>query len=102
MAWRQYRRKGVSEMRPYRPGEDLTGISVSAADHPPAPGGMIARNPLNHADLWYVARQYFEENFEEVERRRDASTDGASDGGVCGAAQQRSQRQGGLLVGPWH
>jgi hypothetical protein len=66
MTWTQYRRKGVAEMRPYRPGEDLTGISVSDVDDPPAPGGMIARNPANHKDSWYVARQYFEDNFEAV------------------------------------
>jgi len=28
---------------------------------------MIARNPKNHADQWYVARQYFEDNLEIVE-----------------------------------
>ena len=32
--WKTYRRKGVAEMRPYVPGEDLTGISVSAPDVP--------------------------------------------------------------------
>ena len=68
MEWTQYRRKGVSEMRPYLPGEDLTGISVSKTDQPPVPGGMIARNPQNHADQWYVAPQYFQDNFEEVAR----------------------------------
>jgi hypothetical protein len=68
MQWTQYRRKGVAEMRPYRPGEDLTGISVSDVDDPPEPGGMIARNPANHKDQWYVARQYFQDNFEAVER----------------------------------
>ena len=63
--WKQYRRTGVSEMRPYVPGEDLTGIAVSAADTPEV-GGMIARNPANHADQWYVAKAYFEANLEEV------------------------------------
>jgi len=81
MEWTQYRRKGVSEMRPYLPGEDLTGISVSKTDQPPVPGGMIARNPQNHADQWYVARHYFQENFEEVERGRNASHNGAGGGG---------------------
>jgi hypothetical protein len=100
MEWRQYRRKGVSEMRPYLPGEDLTGISVSDVDQPPVLGGMIARNPQNAQDQWYIAPQYFHENFEAVARVRDASTDGASGGGVCGAAQQRLQRQDGLLVRP--
>lgn len=52
-------------MRPYEPGEDLSGISVSAEDTPEE-GGMIARNPKNHADQWYVAKKYFEDNLEEV------------------------------------
>ena len=58
-----YQRKGLSEMRPYVPGEDLTGISVSDQDTPEL-GGMIARNPKNHADQWYVAKKYFEDNLE--------------------------------------
>ncbi len=64
--WKQYKRKGLSEMRPYVKGEDLTGISVSKEDHPETDMGMIARNPDNHADQWYVARKYFEDNLEEV------------------------------------
>lgn len=64
--WQQYKRKGVSEMRPYIKGEDLTTISVSAEDKPETDMGMVARNPNNHADQWYVARAYFEENLEPV------------------------------------
>lgn len=62
--WKQYKRKGLSEMRHYVLGEDLTRISVSLEDNPPNDMGMIARNPKNHADQWYVARKYFEENLE--------------------------------------
>jgi len=65
-SWKQYRRTGLSEMRPYIPGESLTGISVSAADEP-GEGGMVARNPKDHNDQWYVAKQYFEDNLELVE-----------------------------------
>jgi len=57
-AWKPYRRKGITEMRPYVVGEDLTGISVSAQDTPEA-GGMIARDPGNPADQWYVNAEYF-------------------------------------------
>lgn len=56
--WGQYKRKGVSEMRPWVPGFDMTRVSVSAADKEngsPKPGDMIARNPKNHADQWLVA-----------------------------------------------
>lgn len=63
--WKQYRKRGVAEMRPHIPGEDMTGISVSAHDTP-EPGGMIARNPDNHADQWYVAKAFFEKNYEAV------------------------------------
>jgi len=65
--FRQYRRTGFSEMRPYVDGEDLSSVSVSAEDNPETDMGMIARNPKNHADQWYVARQYFEDNMEIVE-----------------------------------
>lgn len=62
--WAQYKRKGLSEMRPYVKGEDLTKISVSDVDDPESDMGMVARNPKNHEDQWYVARKYFEDNLE--------------------------------------
>lgn len=62
--FKQYKRKGLSEMRPYVKGEDLTNISVAAVDNPEEDMGMVARNPVNHADQWYVARKYFEDNLE--------------------------------------
>lgn len=64
--WKQYKRKVLSEIRPYVLGEDLTGISVSDVDDPPNDMGMIARNPKNHKDQWYVSRKYFEDNLEEA------------------------------------
>lgn len=64
--FKQYRRKGLSEMRPYEPGESLIGVSVAAVDNPNLTGGMIARNPDNHDDKWFVAMDYFVKNFEEV------------------------------------
>lgn len=67
--WSQYKRKGVSEMRPYRGGEDMTGVSISEADlknGSPKVGDMIARNPKDHSDQWLVAKKYFEDNFEPV------------------------------------
>ena len=63
--WRQYRRKGVIELRPYVAEEDLTNVSVSEQDAPKV-GGMIARNPNNHADMWYVNKEYFDTNYEEI------------------------------------
>jgi hypothetical protein len=65
--WKKYRRKGLSEMRPYQEGEDVAGISISAPDveaGSPKAGDMIARNPKNHADQWLVAKAYFDDNLE--------------------------------------
>lgn len=62
--WKQYRRTNIAEMRPYVFGEDLTDISVSNTDDPQEDLGMIARNPENHDDQWYVAHDYFADNFE--------------------------------------
>ena len=53
-------------MRPYVPGEDLAGISVSSEDTPEK-GGMIAVNPQNENDKWYVAKAFFESNYEIAE-----------------------------------
>ena len=65
--FRRYRRKQIAELRPYEPGEDLSDVSISAADKEdgsPKAGDMIARNPKNHADKWLVSEQYFADNFE--------------------------------------
>jgi hypothetical protein len=59
--FRQYRRKQITELRPYEPGEDMSGVSISTPDKEagsPKAGDMIARNPKNHADKWLVAAQY--------------------------------------------
>lgn len=63
--WKLYRKTAKTPMRPYIPGENLNGISVSKEDIP-GEGGMIAMNPDNPADKWYVAKEYFEKNYEEV------------------------------------
>lgn len=63
--WDEYRKKCTQLMRPYIPGEDLTGISVSDEDTPEE-GGMIAINRDNHKDQWYVAKEFFEKHYEKV------------------------------------
>jgi hypothetical protein len=69
--FKQYRRKSVSEMRPYIEGEILESkVSISKADQTngsPKIGDMIARNPKNHNDQWLVARAYFDDNLEPIE-----------------------------------
>jgi hypothetical protein len=68
--FKQYRRKQIAELRPYVPGEDLAGVSVTDVDRQagsPKEGDMVARNPKNHADQWLVAARYFADNFEPTE-----------------------------------
>ena len=69
--FKQYRRKSISEMRPYVEGETLDGkVSISEADlkaGSPKLGDMIARNPKNHEDQWLVAKAYFDDNLEPIE-----------------------------------
>lgn len=68
--FKKYKRTNVAEMRPYIKGEDMTNISVSKPDAERTPEidmGMIARNPMNNEDQWYVARAYFNDNFELVQ-----------------------------------
>lgn len=69
--FKKYRRTNIAEMRPYLKGEyirgsGIQGVSVSNEDNPEEDRGMIARNPENHKDQWYVAKKYFEDNFELV------------------------------------
>ena len=69
--FKKYRRTNIAEMRPFTVDDmDLhESISVSQADlenGSPKAGDMIARNPLNHNDQWLVAKDYFNENFEEI------------------------------------
>lgn len=65
--WKRYRRTNIATMRPYIYGENLSGISVSAEDDPKTDLGMIAINLDNPNHQWYVARAYFEKNFESAD-----------------------------------
>ena len=61
--YKKYRKTGITEMRPYIVGENLTGITVSPQDVPTI-GDMVARNPVNHDDQWLVAKAFFDKNYE--------------------------------------
>lgn len=58
-----YCKTALQPMRPYETGEDLTGVSVNAEDTP-EPGGMIAWNPANPNDKWYVGKKFFADNYQ--------------------------------------
>lgn len=82
----QYRRKQIAELRPVNDNDLLQfvrkgviivcdnkdnplKVSISGVDienGSPKIGDMIARNPINHLDQWLVAKEYFEDNFEEI------------------------------------
>ena len=69
MEFKQYKRKGLSEMIEFLKYEgDLSLISVSDQDkllpREEFVLGYVARNPKNHLDLWYVAKKYFDDNLE--------------------------------------
>ena len=83
MEFKKYRRTNVAEMRPvtendintfseigYLPAINNIKVSISMADlknGSPKNGDMIARNPQNHNDMWLIAKDYFEGNFEPVD-----------------------------------
>jgi len=60
-----YMKEAYQPMRPYIVGEDMSGISVSDEDIPEL-GGMIAYNPNNFKDIWYVAKEFFNDNYVDV------------------------------------
>jgi hypothetical protein len=61
--WNEYWKNKTQTMRPYVPGEDLSGVSVWPGDTPEI-GGMIAISNVNPNDQYYVAKQFFEKNYE--------------------------------------
>ena len=69
--YKKYRRTNIAEMRPFKKGEKLNGVSISDADKKngsPKVGDMIARNPKNHNDKWLVSKKYFKDNFELLKK----------------------------------
>lgn len=67
-----YIKQTIQSMRPYEPGEDLEeqGVSVWQGDVLEA-GGMIAQNPKDPADQWYVSKSFFEENYKPAGNRQE-------------------------------
>jgi hypothetical protein len=68
--FKNYRKKALQPLRPYVPGEDVTGVSISDADRAtgsPREGDMIAQNPANPNDRWLVAQEVFAVTYELAE-----------------------------------
>ena len=84
--FKQYRRKQISELR-HVEEKDIrdydnfgfidTGVidlrvSISDSDKAngsPKVGDMIARNPNNYGDQWLVSKEYYESNFELINKK---------------------------------
>lgn len=70
MSFKKYRRNGITEMRPYVPGEDTVGIAISEDARnsgSPKEGDWIARDTTNHGDQWLVTAEFYAKNdFVEV------------------------------------
>ena len=75
--FQRFSRKGFAEARDLEPGEGLEelrakGVSVSEADaleFDSVPPGKVFRNPENHNDFWYVARAFFDKNYDSEPMR---------------------------------
>lgn len=65
MTWQRYRKKGITEIRPYVEGEPLTDVSIQPGAQP-QPGDWIARDPNNHSDQWLITKDFFEINYEPL------------------------------------
>jgi len=65
-----YRKKQLQPMMPWEPDMPMELVSISEADREngsPKHGDMIAVNPNDATDMWLVAQEFFEENYEAVE-----------------------------------
>lgn len=62
MDYKTYKFNGEIEVRSYVEGENLKWVTVGKHDTPQK-GGMIARDPADPDDVWYITRKYFKQNF---------------------------------------
>jgi hypothetical protein len=63
---KEYKKKGTILARPYIKGENLAGVSVSERDDPENDLGMIAQNPKDEKDRWYINSEFFRDNYETL------------------------------------
>ena len=74
----EYVRFGLAEMTPWKKDFDLERVSISSEDMEalsPKEGDMIARNPVNHDDMWLISEDYFKANFEKAATKEQLSED---------------------------
>ena len=64
MKYKKYIKTAIQEMRPYIPGEGLTGVSLSEKDTPEE-GGMLAID-RSDGSRWYVSKDFYQKNYKQV------------------------------------
>ena len=65
-----YRKKQLQELIGWDETLPMALVNISEADRrngSPKKGDMIAFNPKDAADMWLVAEQFFNDNYEPVE-----------------------------------
>jgi hypothetical protein len=77
MDFKKHKRKGalseLIQVQEYisQVGDDFDKVSISEPDKKldfeTFKQGFIARNPDNHNDMWYISKEYYDKNLEEVE-----------------------------------
>jgi hypothetical protein len=64
-----YRKKKLQELTPWTEDLPMDLVSISEADKrngSPKNGDMIAFNPNDATDMWLVAKDFFDDNYELV------------------------------------
>ena len=64
-----YKKKYLQEMTPWFEGLPIDLVSISEADKKngsPKKGDMIAFNDKDSTDMWLVAKEFFDNNYEWV------------------------------------
>lgn len=65
----KHRRTNLAELMPYTgDSKELDNVEISTVDKDHGlEGGWIARNPKNHEDKWFIAAEYYKNNFASIE-----------------------------------
>ena len=67
---KRYMKTALTEMEPWTSAHDMSTISVSpedAGNGHPKDGGMVARDPNNPTDRWYINEEFFLKNYKETD-----------------------------------
>ena len=91
----EYRRCGIEELRPWQPGDDMTGVHVSVVAKEggsPKAGDMIQRHPKHHDEQWLVTAQDFADSVFVVDDRDERVAVAVSDLVDAALGRQRLYR----------